>query len=69
MTKRKLKKGRKALFAIKHTTLIEKKLEFIAEEKFDYNRVYGTTEEALKEHYIEDIGFESYLKLDEKNKK
>jgi ubiquinone/menaquinone biosynthesis C-methylase UbiE len=69
-----------AMFVIKHSTSIEKKLDLIAEEEFNYNIVYDTTEEALidwieegYEAYQNDYLktkrlYEDYLKLDEKIK-
>ncbi|MHA2104493.1 MAG: class I SAM-dependent methyltransferase [Candidatus Hodarchaeales archaeon] len=69
-------KVQEAIFVLKHSTLIEKKLDLIAEEEFRFSSVYDTTEEALKKilDVSDDLNvtwfrsdrYENYLKLGEK---
>jgi ubiquinone/menaquinone biosynthesis C-methylase UbiE len=59
-------KAREAIFLIRQSALIEKKLDFIAEEEFSFSTVCDTTEEALK-YWLEER-YDDYLKLDEKTK-
>jgi ubiquinone/menaquinone biosynthesis C-methylase UbiE len=69
-------KVQEAIFVLKHSTLIEKKLDLIAEEEFSFSSVYDTTEEVLKKilddsddlkiTWFRSDRYEDYLKIDEK---
>ncbi|MHA1992405.1 MAG: class I SAM-dependent methyltransferase [Candidatus Hodarchaeales archaeon] len=59
-------KAQEAIFLIRQSALIEKRLDFIAEEEFSFSTVCDTNEEAIK-YWLEER-YEDYLKLDEKLK-
>jgi ubiquinone/menaquinone biosynthesis C-methylase UbiE len=63
-----LEKIRDARFAVKYATLVEKKLDLIAEEEFSFKIVHDTTAEALYWVIKWGAGSEAYQKLDASTK-